>query len=1056
MTFEDYKLGMLYSIGLSHAFQACSRIGAGVALLVVLAYSPIIAQKSSIYLDAENDFKMGVELFQKEKYTSAQRQFEKLLRKPIPVHHQDELQVTAEYYIATCAYENFNKDAEIRLLNFIQSNPSSPKVNNAKFILGKLNYRNKEYKNTLIWFGQVDVYKLSDSEQAEYYFKSGYAHFQNEDFDKAKGNFKEVKDFSTKYGAPALYYYSHILYTEKKHETAYLGFKKLEKDEIFAPIVPFYLAQILYLQEKYDELIVYAPPLLSSSNTKRTPEIAKILGEAYYRQEKFSQSIPYLEQFQEKSGQSSRMDRYQLGYAYYMTKEYIKAIQKFETVINSEDSISQLANYHSGDAYLKLGNKPFARNCFKSAAKPDFYRDIKEDALFNYAKLAYDLSYNPYNEAIVALEDYLKKFPDSPRHNEVYDFLTEIYVSTRNYDAALASLDNINPKSTKLQATYQKVAFYRGIEHFQNADFNSAIELFDRSSAFPIDKSMVAEAVFWKGDGFYRIGNFGQAKRFYTEYLGLGEDIQGDLYPLAEYGLGYCYFKEEKYVAASEHFRKFVKIKGEINDMTVSDACLRAGDCQYAIRDFAGAIEYYDKAIKIGKQDADYAMFQVALCYGVQGKMASKMEMLSALLKQEKTRFRADACFELAETYLLQEDYINAEKYYNLLLKENPDSRFAKSSLLGVALIYYNSNQDAKALPAFKKVVENYPGTPESNEAILKIQKIYVDNGDIDQFEEYTKSRNITGIAQGRLDSATYETAEKLFLKSEFAKASLTFGTYLKKFPQGYFFLKALFGKAESDYSTQQFDSAYSSYHKICQLPKNDFTEKSLVRSAGILYTKGNYGEAATKYAILEELGEIPENLMVARTYLMRSYEKMKNWEKAEAYAIALLKEPKISPELSIESKLLIANSSFERKLFEKALLDFQNLRSNNVSKTGAEAQYNIAYIQYVLDRNKDCEKSCFELINTFPSYENWLSKGFILLSENYLKMNDTYQAKFALQSLIDNSEDIEAVNLAKEKLAAIVALEEKVNQPKPEKQLEINIQPGDDTLEDPPVNKND
>ena len=1041
---------------MSRAFQACSRIWMGIVLLVVLGYPMAQAQKTSIYLDAESDFKTGVELFQKEKYTSAQRQFEKFLRKPIPAHHSDDIRATAEYYVAACTYENFNKDAEIRLLNFIQANPSSPKVNNAKFLLGKLNYRNKDYKNTLIWLGQVDVYKLSDVEQAEYYFKSGYAHFQNEDYDKAKGSFKEVKDFSTKYGAPSLYYYSHIIYTEKKYETAYLGFKKLEEDEVFAPIVPFYMAQILYLQEKYDELIAYAPPLLKSSNTKRTPEIAKILGEAYYRQGKYQESISYLEQFQEKSGRSSRMDRYQLGYAYYMTKNYPDAVKNFETVVNSDDSLTQLANYHTGDCYLKMGNKPFARNSFKLAAKPDFYRDIKEDALFNYAKLAYDLSYNPYNEAIVALEDYLKKFPDSPRHNEVYDFLTEIYVSTRNYDAALASMDKINPKSSKLQLTYQKVAYYRGIEHFQNSDYPSSIELLDKSMAFPMDKAMVAEATFWKGDAYYRLGNYGLAKKFYQEYLNLGEDIQGDLYPMAEYGLGYCFFKEEKYAASSEHFRKFIKVKGEIQDKTVADACLRTGDCHYAVRDFGGAIDYYDKAIRIGKQDVDYAMFQVALCYGVQGKFNSKMEMLKALLQQDKTRFRADASYELAETYLLQEDYVNAEKYYQLLLKENPDSRFAKSALLGVALIYYNSNQDDKALPAFKKVIESYPGTPEANEAILKIQKIYVDNGDIDQFEEYTKSRNITGIAQSRLDSATYETAEKLFLKSEFAKASATFGTYLKKFPNGFFFLKALFGKAESDYNTKQLDSAYVSYHKISQLPKNDFTEKSLVRSAGILYNQGKYGEAATSYAILEEAGEIPENLLMARTYLMRCYEKLKNWEKADLYATILLKEPKLSPEVSMESKLVIANSSLERKQFEKALLDFEVVRRNNLSKTGAEAEYNIAYIQYVLDRNKDCEKSCFDLINNFPSYETWLAKGFLLLSDNYLKMNDTYQAKFALQSMIENSDDIEAVKVAKEKLTAIIALEEKANQPKAEQPMEIQMKPEDEGLEVLPEIKNE
>ncbi len=1011
-------------------------------LLLSFTASLSFAQKTTVYLDSENDFKSGIELFQKEKYTAAQRQFEKQLRKPAAQHYSQDVRSSATYYAAACAYELFNKDAEKRLLDFVTNNPNSPKLNAAKLLLGKLNYRNKDWKQTLVWLNSTDVYQLSDAEKPEYYFKQGYSHFQNEDFDKAKLSFKEVKDFSTRYGAPALYYYSHITYNDKKYETAYLGFKKLENDEVFAPIVPFYIAQILYLQEKYDDLIAYAPPLLNSANTKRVPEIAKILGEAYYRQGKFAESVAYLEQFEEKSGRSSRMDKYQLGYAYYRSKKFAEAIKKFETVVNTDDSLSQLAYYHSGDCYLLLENKPFARNSFRSASKPDFYRDVKEDALFNYAKLAYDLSYNPYNEAIVALEEYLRKFPESPRHNEVYNFLTEIYVSTRNYDAALASMDKINPKDLKLQNTYQKVAYFRGIEHFNNSEHHLAIELFQKSYTYPIDAEVVSEANYWEAESYFRSSNFTQAKEQYSKFLNAGSSMHKEFFPLAEYGLAYCFFKEEKYAEASVHFQKFINISAPKEEKMMADAYLRTGDCLYSTRDFNGAIEFYDRAIKIGKQDVDYAMFQVAMCYGVQGKNPSKIEMLKVLMENETSRFNPDATFELAETYLLQENYVDAEINYNKLLKNHPDSRFAKAAQLAVALIYYNSNQDAKAIPAFKKVVENYPGSPEANESIMKLQKIYVDNGDIDQFEEYTRSRNITNIAQSRLDSATYETAEKLFLKAEYAKASSTFSSYLHRFPAGYFFLKALFGKAESAFSLKETDSALVYYSKINVLPKNDFTEHSLVREAGILYNKGNYPDAVLKYSILEEVSEIPENMLTARTYLMRSYEKLKRWEKTDLYATMLLKDPKISPELALEAKLLLANAALISKQFDKALEQFKILRKNNLSKTGAEAQYNIAYIQYVQDKNKDCEKSCFDLINNFPSYETWLAKGFILLSDNYLKMNDSYQAKFALQSLIDNSEDIEVVNTAKEKLAAIVAAEEKANLPKPEVPVEIDLKP--------------
>ena len=40
---------------------------------------------------------------------------------------------------------------------------------------------------------------------------------------------------------------------------------------------------------------------------------------------------------------------------------------------------------------MKLNNKQSARNAFQFASKTDFDKTIKEDALFNYAKLSVEL-----------------------------------------------------------------------------------------------------------------------------------------------------------------------------------------------------------------------------------------------------------------------------------------------------------------------------------------------------------------------------------------------------------------------------------------------------------------------------------------------------------------------------------------------------------------------------------------------------------------------------------------------------------------------------------------
>ena len=82
----------------------------------------------------------------------------------------------------------------------------------------------------LIYYEQVDNTRLSRDDQAEFYFKSGYCYFLKEDFDKARLAFSQIKDLDTKYTSPALYYYSHINYTQGNYETALEGFLRLKDD----------------------------------------------------------------------------------------------------------------------------------------------------------------------------------------------------------------------------------------------------------------------------------------------------------------------------------------------------------------------------------------------------------------------------------------------------------------------------------------------------------------------------------------------------------------------------------------------------------------------------------------------------------------------------------------------------------------------------------------------------------------------------------------------------------------------------------------------------------
>src|SRR5690606_34987477 len=120
--------------------------------------------------------------------------------------------------------------------------------------------------------------------------------------------------------------------------------------------------------------------------------------------------------------------------------------------------------------------------------------------MFKYAKLAFELSYNPFHEAISAFEDYLNKYPNSSRRDEAYEFLLNVYMKTRNYEKALASLDKIQNKDARVKEAYQVVAYNRGVELFQSESYDNAEKNFDKVFTYPINPTINADARFWKAE----------------------------------------------------------------------------------------------------------------------------------------------------------------------------------------------------------------------------------------------------------------------------------------------------------------------------------------------------------------------------------------------------------------------------------------------------------------------------------------------------------------------------------------------------------------------------
>jgi predicted negative regulator of RcsB-dependent stress response len=91
------------------------------------------------------------------------------------------------------------------------------------------------------------------------------------------------------------------------------------------------------------------------------------------------------------------------------------------------------------------------------------------------------------------------------------------------------------------------------------------------------------------------------------------------------------------------------------------------------------------------------------------------------------------------------------------------------------------------------------------------------------------------------------------------------------------------------------------------------------------------------------------------------------------------------------------------------------------------EAKYLTGEIKFLKGEFKESQKILFELINQKPPYSYWIGKSFILISDNYVGLNDLFNAKFTLNTFIEKSTNEELLKIAREKLAKVLELEKEL-----------------------------
>lgn len=984
-------------------------------ICALICCTPIItsAQTSEKITSPVNLYKEGRNLFLQKNYAAATPPLKAFIRQEPNASLREE----AEYMLVCSAYELKDKNSITLLRNYLEKYPDTPYANRIYALLAAGYFYEEKYDEALALFNSAQLDLLGNEERDDMTYLLATCYLKTGNVKEAAIWFETLKASSKKYDNDCAYYISYIRYTQKRYDEALKGFLPLQDNPKYKALVPYYIAEIYAIRKNYDKAEIVAQNYLSAyPQNEHAAEMYRILGDASYHFRKYHEAINAFESYRERDASPRRDALYMLGLSYFQTGVYSKAAETLGEVTGTNDALTQNAYLHMGLSYLQLAEKNKARMAFEQAAASNADMKIKEQAAYNYALCIHETSYSAFGESVTVFEKFLNEFPNSQYTEMVSNYLVEVYLNTRSYEAALKSIERIAHPGTRIMEAKQKILFQLGTQAFANASFEQAIGYFNQSVAIgQYNRQTKADALYWRGESYYRLNRMAEAARNFREYLQLTEQTNNEMYALANYNLGYTAFHQKDYTQARNWFLKYIQLEKGENRTALADAYNRIGDCFLNERNFDEAKHYYAQAESMNASSGDYSFYQLALVSGLQKDYSGKITLLNRLAgKYPTSPYVINALYEKGRSYVLMNNNNQAIASFKELLSRYPESPISRKAAAEIGLLYYQDGNYDQAIDAYKLVINKYPGSDEARLAMLDLKSLYVDMNRIDEFAALAASMpgNIRFDASEQ-DSLTYIAAEKIYGRGRIEEAKSSFNKYLQTFPEGSFSLNAhyylcLIGKEQKNYDMILLHSG-----KLLEYPDNPFSEEALIMRAEVQFNLQQFADALASYKMLKEKATTADRRLLAETGMLRCAHLIKDDAETIHAATALLAEAKLTPELANEALYYRAKSYMNQKADKKALADLQTLAKDTRNLYGAEAKYLVAQQYYTAGEYAAAEKELLDYIERSTPHAYWLARSFVLLSDVYMAMDKKLDARQYLLSLQQNyhaNDDIEGM----------------------------------------------
>jgi len=946
-------------------------------------------------------------------------------------------EVEDQYAIVKQTYQNREKNALNDLKQYVSDYPYTTYYSSVQNMIGILQVEKLRYKSAVKTFNKVKWQQLGREEQPFFFFYRGLAYLKQNLFKEASSCFKALRTMDSPYAIQGKFYYAYCWYLMEEYEKALPDLLELENTNEYHDIAPYLVVQIYYAQHQLDIAQPRAHQLLEQYPTnKNNGELERMLGEVAFNEGRYEEAADrlarYEKSFREQDREIMDEDVYLLGMARLEKGLYNDAIQDFKRIKSPKDTLAAKVYLNLGHAYVHTGNIEQAKLSYQAAMRTQVSDKIREEAMYNYALCTYQAG-TALGESIDAFTNFLKEYPNTQHAENVYEMLAAIYMTSKNYTAALDAVCALKNPSAKLIETQQYLRYQLGADALLQGNNQEAIHWMSDVIQNAKNASCYStEAYYFRAEARYCLNQYEAALADLQLYRKQASYRQSPNHIMADYLQGYVCFNLKQYADAKAFFELYTK-SGKQDKKIYADALNRIGDCQFNARELTAAKDTYQQVIELGKAGVDYAIFQQAYVLGLLHQYADKVNRLEYLLKRyPKSDYADDALYEMARANLQQDKSLEAINAYTQLVTLHPACSYARAASLERGMIYRNLGMNAEAIEAYKQTIETYPASEQAYMALDGLEQVYVEQNKVGDYMAYAKELTKYNMSvSSKEDSLMYAAGEMQYLLGNYHAACASMTQYIQQYcPGGRHCVMAMYSAADCYYQLGEKKHALPLYLSLAEQENNAYTQETYSRIAEIAYDQADYALARNYFERLTTIGLKGKPLLDAKLGVLRSSYLLKDNAAIITIASDLLADNDASSEIQQEARYDRAKAYLQQEQLGLATSDLQILAKDVRLPKGAECQYLLTLVYYQQGKLDDAEAEIMSFASKKTQQQYWLAKSLILLSDINMQRGDLFQAKQYLLTLQMNyklKDDI--LTLVADKLLAIEAAEQPTTQ---------------------------